>query len=108
VFADPQQLTEYMAKAHEEKLRAVKQAEEKKNAEIEVRPKPIPNGDLAGGSSKYERVLVLARRSGLDEPCPSSANHLPELYYGIIPLTWPMLIFLYFYFVFLCFTETQK
>jgi hypothetical protein len=37
LFADPQQLTEYMAKAHEEKLRAVKLIEEKKNAEIEVR-----------------------------------------------------------------------
>ena len=29
-------LTEYMAKAHEEKLKAVKAAEEKKQAEIEV------------------------------------------------------------------------
>lgn len=30
-------LTEYMTKAHEEKLKAVKAAEEKKQAEIEVR-----------------------------------------------------------------------
>jgi len=34
---NPQQLTDYMAKAHEEKLRAVKLAEEKKNVEIQVR-----------------------------------------------------------------------
>jgi hypothetical protein len=37
-------LTEYMTKAHEEKLRAVKAAEEKKQAEIEVRlgfPSPM-------------------------------------------------------------------
>lgn len=36
LFVDPSELTEYMAKAHEDKLKAVKQAEEKKNAEIEV------------------------------------------------------------------------
>ena len=38
---DPQELTDYMAKAHEEKLKAVKQAEDKKNAEIEVRSYPL-------------------------------------------------------------------
>lgn len=37
LFADPKEMTEYMVKAHEEKLRAVQQAEAKKNAEIEVR-----------------------------------------------------------------------
>jgi hypothetical protein len=31
------QLTEYMAKSHEEKLRAVREAEQKKEAEIQVR-----------------------------------------------------------------------
>jgi len=34
---DPNELTEYMTKAHEEKLKAVGAAEAKKNAEIEVR-----------------------------------------------------------------------
>ena len=34
---NPSQLTEYMAKAHEEKLKAVQMAEAKKNAEIQVR-----------------------------------------------------------------------
>jgi hypothetical protein len=33
----PQDLTEMMAKAHEEKIRAMKDIEEKKNAEIQVR-----------------------------------------------------------------------
>lgn len=36
----PQDLTEYMAKAHEEKLRAVKMVEDQKKAEIEVRVLP--------------------------------------------------------------------
>lgn len=35
--ADASALTEYMAKAHEDKLKAIKEAEEKKNVEIEVR-----------------------------------------------------------------------
>lgn len=38
---DPQELTDYMAKAHEEKLRAVKQAEDKKNDEIESLKKEL-------------------------------------------------------------------
>ena len=33
----PEDLTDYMAKAHTEKLRAVKEVETKKNAEIKVR-----------------------------------------------------------------------
>ena len=37
LYDTAQQMTEYLAKAHEEKLRAVKQAEAAKNAEIEVR-----------------------------------------------------------------------
>lgn len=32
----PEALTEYMAKAHEEKLKAVREAEDKKNVEIKV------------------------------------------------------------------------
>ena len=37
LFADPPQvLTEYLAKAHEDKLKAIQKIEEKKNAEIEV------------------------------------------------------------------------
>lgn len=35
--ASAQALSDYMAKSHEEKLRAVKDVEDKKNAEIEVR-----------------------------------------------------------------------
>jgi hypothetical protein len=34
--ANSKALTDYMAKSHEEKLRAVKEAEERKNAEIQV------------------------------------------------------------------------
>jgi hypothetical protein len=37
LFADPKELTDYMVKAHEEKLKAVQAAEAKKNAEIQVR-----------------------------------------------------------------------
>lgn len=37
LFVTPEDLTNYMAKAHEEKLRAVSEVEAKKNAEIEVR-----------------------------------------------------------------------
>lgn len=37
LFISPEDLTNYMAKAHEEKLRAVNEVEAKKNAEIEVR-----------------------------------------------------------------------
>ena len=37
LFISPEDLTNYMAKAHEEKLRAVSEVEAKKNAEIEVR-----------------------------------------------------------------------
>ncbi len=37
LYSDPQAFTEYMVKAHEDKLKAVKQVEEKKNVEIEVR-----------------------------------------------------------------------
>ena len=36
LFLEPSALTEYMAKAHEDKLRAVQQAEAKKNEEIKV------------------------------------------------------------------------
>jgi hypothetical protein len=36
LFLEPNALTEYMAKAHEDKLNAIKEAEGKKNAEIEV------------------------------------------------------------------------
>ena len=36
LFLTPDDLTNYMAKAHEEKIRAMKGIEEKKNAEIEV------------------------------------------------------------------------
>ena len=35
--ASAQALSDYMAKSHEEKLRAVKDVEDKKNSEIEVR-----------------------------------------------------------------------
>ena len=34
---DPKEFTEYMARAHEEKLKAIQLAEAKKNAEIQVR-----------------------------------------------------------------------
>ena len=37
LFLDPNALTDYMAKAHEEKLKAVQMAEQKKEAEIQVR-----------------------------------------------------------------------
>lgn len=37
LFLSPDDLTNYMAKAHEEKLRAIKAVEEKKNDEIKVR-----------------------------------------------------------------------
>ncbi len=36
LFLEPGALTDYMAKAHEDKLKAVKEAEQKKNSEIEV------------------------------------------------------------------------
>jgi hypothetical protein len=36
LFLSPDDLTNYMAKAHEEKVRALKEMEEKKNAEIKV------------------------------------------------------------------------
>lgn len=36
--ASAQALSDYMAKSHEEKLRAIKEVEAKKNAEIEVSP----------------------------------------------------------------------
>ena len=36
LFLEPGALTEYMAKAHEDKLKAVKDAEKKKNTEIQV------------------------------------------------------------------------
>ena len=36
LFLEPSALTEYMAKAHEEKLQAVQQIEAKKNEEIQV------------------------------------------------------------------------
>jgi hypothetical protein len=39
LFATPPlELADYLAKAHEAKLKAVQEAEAKKNAEIEVRP----------------------------------------------------------------------
>jgi hypothetical protein len=36
LFLSPEDLTDYMAKAHEEKIRAVKEVEDKKNAQINV------------------------------------------------------------------------
>lgn len=36
IFLEPSALTEYMAKAHEDKLKAVQQIEAKKNEEIKV------------------------------------------------------------------------
>jgi membrane glycosyltransferase len=36
LFMEPGALTDYMVKAHEDKLKAVQEAEQKKNAEIEV------------------------------------------------------------------------
>ena len=37
LFLEPQELTEYMAKAHEDKLKAVQEMQKTKNAEIQVR-----------------------------------------------------------------------
>ena len=37
LFLSPEELTNYMAKAHEEKIRAVKEVEAVKNAQIQVR-----------------------------------------------------------------------
>ena len=37
LFLSPEDLTNYMAKAHEDKIRALKEIEDKKNAEIKVR-----------------------------------------------------------------------
>mmetsp|Transcript_24748 Transcript_24748/g.52296 ORF Transcript_24748/g.52296 Transcript_24748/m.52296 type:complete len:83 (-) Transcript_24748:1332-1580(-) len=37
LFLTPEDLTNYMAKAHEEKIRAIEDVETKKNAEIHVR-----------------------------------------------------------------------
>ena len=36
LFLSPEDLTDYMTKAHEEKIRAIKDIEDKKNAEIRV------------------------------------------------------------------------
>ena len=36
LFLSPQDLTDYMAKAHEEKLRAIKSVEQKKDEQIKV------------------------------------------------------------------------
>ena len=36
LFLSPEDLTDYMVKAHEEKIRAVKEVEDKKNAQINV------------------------------------------------------------------------
>lgn len=36
LFLSPEDLTNYMAKAHEDKIRALKEIEDKKNAEIKV------------------------------------------------------------------------
>eukprot|EP00565_Helicotheca_tamesis_P004408 CAMPEP_0185723296 /NCGR_PEP_ID=MMETSP1171-20130828/184_1 /TAXON_ID=374046 /ORGANISM="Helicotheca tamensis, Strain CCMP826" /LENGTH=374 /DNA_ID=CAMNT_0028390977 /DNA_START=26 /DNA_END=1150 /DNA_ORIENTATION=+ len=44
-------LSDYMAKAHEEKLRAVKDAEQRKNAEIETLKKELAEAKSAGGSA---------------------------------------------------------
>jgi hypothetical protein len=49
LFLEPNVLTEYMAKAHEEKLKAVKVAEEKKEAEIQVRFYTMIPGDFQYG-----------------------------------------------------------
>jgi len=37
LFLSPEDLTNYMAKAHEDKIRAIKEVEDKKNAQIQVR-----------------------------------------------------------------------
>lgn len=50
LFADPKEMTEYMVKAHEEKLRAVQQAEAKKNAEIENLKKELKSLQSAPGA----------------------------------------------------------
>ena len=39
LFLSPEDLTDYMVKAHEEKIRAVKEVEDKKNAQINVSQK---------------------------------------------------------------------
>ena len=54
LFLSPEDLTNYMAKAHEEKIRAIKEVEDKKNGEIQVRTNHDAETQLSVSTKHHE------------------------------------------------------
>jgi len=72
LFLSPEDLTDYMTKAHEEKIRAIKDIEDKKNAEIRTLKSEVDtlkegkNADTNQGSSNQIVVATTPPASGLE------------------------------------------
>ena len=68
LFLSPEDLTNYLAKAHEEKLRALKDVETKKNGEIQVRGKHGMNKKLRIFSGRADCERKQASQKILKNP----------------------------------------